>query len=218
MCCPATIRHASTDKMILNALQRIIQHVYEIDLAPRVADFTTSDAGFARRYGSDHQPMEQLIFREDGEDVDVSLYLDQRVVSALDRLHAGRIPLDMVCLAVEGVSHFVHFCWRSEYRIDVSLLELEIQAEVDKYVLLTDLYGEEGMHRRLFERYLYQSGMNRQLRERYRSANRFAAKYCRKLERDFIQYGKTEAMLNELRRFCRKTQREKIYAIERGMG
>lgn len=201
--------------MVLNTLQGVIQHVYEIDLGHRVADFTTSDPAFARQYGSAHQPMEQLIFREDGDDVDVSLYLDPRVVDALDDLPAENASINMMCLAVEGVSHFVHFCWRSHYKVDVSLLELEIQAEVDKYVLLTDLYGESGMHRRLFEHYLYQRGMSRQLRERYKSANRFAAKYCRKLEKEYIRPGRTSEMLNELRRFCRKSQREKIHAIER---
>lgn len=201
--------------MVLNTLQGVIQHVYEIDLGHRVADFTTSDPAFARQYGSPHRPMEQLIFREDGDDVDVSLYLDPRVVDALDELPVENASINMMCLAVEGVSHFVHFCWRSQYKVDVSLLELEIQAEVDKYVLLTDLYGEPGMHRRLFEHYLYQHGMSRQLHERYKSANRFAAKYCRKLEKDYIRPGRTGEMLNELRRFCRKSQREKIHAIER---
>lgn len=202
--------------MGLNTLQGVIQQVYEIDLGHRVADFTTTDPAFARQYGSPHQPMEQLIFREDGEDVDVSLYLDHCVVDALDDSTGGRASMNMFCLAVEGVSHFVHFCWRSEHRVDVSLLELEIQAEVDKYVLLTDLYGGPGMHRRLFDRYRYQGGMSRQLRERYKTANRFAAKYCRKLEKEYIHPRRTSAMLNELRRFCRKSQREKIHAIERG--
>ena len=203
--------------MVLNTLQRVIQRVYEIDLHHRVADFTTSDPAFAREYGSAHQPMEQLIFREDGDDLDVSLYLDNRVVDALGRRDGAGSSMNMVCLAVEGVSHFVHFCWRSKYGVNVSLLELEIQAEVDKYVLLTDLYGDEGMHRRLFEQFLLQRGMSRQLRERYRSANRFAAKYCHRLEREFIRPGKTGEMLTELRRFCRKTQREKIQAIEQGL-
>ncbi|MFZ0486746.1 MAG: hypothetical protein WAL83_07085 [Arenicellales bacterium] len=201
--------------MVLNTLQRVIQRVYEIDLKHRVADFTTSDPAFARCFGSAHQPMEQLIFREDGNNVDVSLYLDDEVVNALDS-STDSPSMNMVCLAVEGVSHFVHFCWRHHYGVDLSLLELEIQAEVDKYVLLTDLYGDEGMHRRLFEEYLLQRGMSRQLQERYKSANRFAAKYCHRLERDYIQPGRTDEMLNELRRFCRKTQREKIYAIEQG--
>lgn len=203
--------------MVLNTLQGVIQHVYEIDLRHQVADFTTSDPAFARQYGSPHQPMEQLIFREDGEDVDVSLYLDRCILDGLDDLMNEQTPINTVCMAVEGVSHFVHFCWRSQYRVDVSLLELEIQAEVDKYVLLTDLYGGTDMHRRLFERYLYQRGMTRQLRERYRTANRFAAKYCRRLEREYVRPGKTTDMLNELRRFCRKSQREKIQAIERGV-
>ncbi|MBS1269657.1 MAG: hypothetical protein MAG794_00608 [Gammaproteobacteria bacterium] len=203
--------------MVLNTLQRVIQHVYEIDLQQHVADFTTSDRAFARQYGSAHGPMEQLIFREDGNDVDVSLYLDNRVVDALQGIEDGHSSINMICLAVEGVSHFVHFCWRSQYKFDMSLLELEIQAEVDKYVLLTDLYGDHDMHRRLFERYLCQRGMSGQLTERYKSANRFAAKYCRKLEKEFIQPGKTKEMLNELRRFCRKDQRQKISAIEQAI-
>jgi len=201
--------------MVLDTLQRAIQHVYEIDLQHRVDDFTTSDPAFARAYGSAHQPMEQLIFREDGENTDVSLYLDNRVVDALDDSDDGRVPMNMVCLAVEGVSHFVHFCWRSEHNVDLSLLELELQAEVDKYVLLTDMYGD-GIHDRLFERYLYQSGMSPQLVARYESANRLAAKYCHRLERDYIRPGRTAAMLNELRRFCRRSQRGKIQAIEQG--
>jgi len=198
--------------MVLNTLQRVIQYVYEIDLQHRVDDFTTSDPAFAREYGSTHQPMEQLIFRENGEDTDVSLYLDNRVVDALDK-DDDRLSINMVCLAVEGVSHFVHFCWRSQYKFDVSLLELELQAEIDKYVLLTDMYGD-GMYHRLFERYLYQCGMSRQLVERYESANRLAAKYCQRLEKEYIRPGNTGAMLNELRRFCRKSQREKIQVIE----
>lgn len=202
--------------MFLNTLQRTLQYVYEIDVQHRVTDFTTSDPEFARLYGSAHAPMEQLIFREHGGDVDISLYLDDRVVDALNGIEEGGASMNMMCLAVEGVSHFVHFCWRSEYQFDLSLLELELQAEVDKYVLLTDLYGQDGMHRRLFECHLYRYGMSRQLRERYRSANRLAAKYCRRLERDYIRPGRTVEMLNELRRFCRKTQRQKIHAIEQG--
>jgi len=179
-----------------------------------VADFTTTDPEFARRYGSAHRPMEQLIFREDGEDVDVSLYLDTRVVDAAGRLTEAGLPMNMVCMAVEGVSHFVHFCWRSQHRFELSLLELEIQAEIDKYVLLTDLYGEPGLHQRLFDRHAYHDGMSAELRERYRSANRLAAKYCRRLEKEYVLSGNTAAMLRELRRFCRKSQREKIDVIE----
>lgn len=201
--------------MVLNSLQQAIQHVYEIDLQHRVDDFTTSDPAFARAYGSAHQPMEQLIFREDGDNTDVSLYLDNQVVDALDGRADEGLSINMVCLAVEGVSHFVHFCWRSEHNFDVSLLELELQAEVDKYVLLTDMYGES-MHDRLFEQYLYQSGMSAQLLERYASANRLAAKYCHRLEKEYIRPGRTAAMLNELRRFCRKSQYGKIQAIEQG--
>ena len=37
------------------------------------------------------------------------------------------------CTALEGVSHFHYFVWSADRRRHVSLLELELQAEVDKY-------------------------------------------------------------------------------------
>ncbi len=36
--------------------------------------------------------------------------------------------------ALEGVSHFVYLAWNAGHDKPVSLLELEMQAEVDKYV------------------------------------------------------------------------------------
>ena len=39
------------------------------------------------------------------------------------------------CTALEGVSHFVYSTWGLERDMPVSLLELETQAEVDKYAI-----------------------------------------------------------------------------------
>ena len=36
--------------------------------------------------------------------------------------------------ALEGVSHFLYFAWNAGHDKTVSLLELELQAEIDKYV------------------------------------------------------------------------------------
>src|SRR5437762_13493477 len=51
----------------------------------------------------------------------------------LRRLHAGNLA--DCWTALEGVSHFLYLAWNAGHDRPVSLLELEMQAEVDKYVV-----------------------------------------------------------------------------------
>ena len=68
----------------------------------------------------------------------LSLYLDPALLARLaradplERLHAGNVA--DCCTALEGVSHFLYLAWNAGHDKPVSLLELEMQAEVDKYV------------------------------------------------------------------------------------
>ena len=69
----------------------------------------------------------------------LSLYLDpellERLASAdpLVQLHAANVA--DYWTALEGVSHFLYLAWNAGHDKPVSLLELEMQAEVDKYVV-----------------------------------------------------------------------------------
>ena len=61
--------------------------------------------------------------------------------------------------ALEGVSHFMYLAWNAGHDRAVSLLELELQAEIDKYVASWWLLREQDparfpaeLHRLLFER------------------------------------------------------------------
>ena len=63
------------------------------------------------------------------------------------------------CTALEGVSHFVYSTWRLDCDAPVSLLELETQAEVDKYAATVFLVADQQggsfpaqVHARLFDR------------------------------------------------------------------
>ncbi len=47
------------------------------------------------------------------------------------------------CTALEGVSHFVYSTWRLDRDLPVSLLELETQAEVDKYAVTVFLLADQ---------------------------------------------------------------------------
>src|SRR6185436_5100246 len=66
--------------------------------------------------------------------------------------------LDRLCQLIEGVSHFVYVAERARRGLPATQLELELQAEIDKYVLLVlrrktfDAGLARRLHARLFER------------------------------------------------------------------
>jgi hypothetical protein len=101
----------------------------------------------------------------------------------------------------------------------VSLLELELQAEVDKYASALRLMLEQRAGRfpgelfeRLFERVAFLPTLSADERGRYEEAHRFAARFCRRLEERFLRrrQARPEAMLAELRAFYRLGRHAKL--------
>jgi hypothetical protein len=79
------------------------------------------------------------LLREDGNELSLSLYLHSDVVEKMlvddpmPRLYEGN--LEYFCLALEGVSHFLYLIWNASFDRSVTLLEMELQAEIDKFVM-----------------------------------------------------------------------------------
>jgi hypothetical protein len=119
---------------------------------------------------------------------------------------------------LEGVSHFNYIAWSARKNRQISLLELEMQAEIDKLVsaLFLALQQEENeliknMHRWLFDEISFNPGLTRDQQERYSMANSYAARFCHGLNARLSKNNYLE--LRELRQFYRLTQREKISHI-----
>jgi hypothetical protein len=103
----------------------------------------------------------------------------------------------------------------------VSLLELEVQAEVDKFVLLLLHLWRRGLRRtsaslrrRLFERVRYHPHLDGEELSRYREANRLGGGYARWLEGRFVDDADIEGLLRELRQIYRLGGGEKISYLE----
>ncbi len=137
-----------------------------------------------------------------------------RIDAALDETN-----LADYCTALEGVSHFHYLMWNLTRNRRVSLLELELQAEVDKYAsALTLMTRQRGgyfpamLHARLFHHVAFLPCLDAAARRRYEEANRHAARYCRELEERYLRSRRQrpEAWVAELRRFFRRGHQEKI--------
>ena len=134
-------------------LQAELETIYAVE-APAVDGFLVGRET-ARAAGRVPQAPEELLVLEEDDGVSLGLYLDDAVMetaAAADPHHprprlVARVALARVACAAEGVSHFVYLATRAAAGRPVSLLELEVQAEVDKFALLLLHLWRRGLRR-----------------------------------------------------------------------
>jgi hypothetical protein len=207
----------------LEFLQRELEAIYGVE-APRVAGYLVGGEQ-ARAAGRSPRAPEELLVLEEEDGVALGLYLAPAVIAAAagadphdprPRLTA-RGALGGVACAAEGISHFVYLATRAAAGHRVSLLELEVQAEVDKFALLVLHLWRRGLRHmsaalraRLYERIRFHAWLGAEEVERYEEANRLGGGYARWLEERFVEGADIDGLLRELRRTYRRGGGEKL--------
>jgi hypothetical protein len=210
---------------MLAQLQQRLNHIYQTGAAYDVRDFLITDVATAERLGKSSMlpgTEETLLLAEQGGELAVSLYLSAELLTRLEardpmaRLEAG--ALADLWKVVEGISHFNYVAWKASQDREVSLFELELQAEIDKFVSTAQLASEQGdadlarnLHRWLFDDVRFCAGLDARQEDRYRSANDYAARFCRGL--GVAVAARDDDVLAELRRFYRLPMTDKISHI-----
>jgi len=206
-------------------LQERLAALYQLEHGLAIEDFLVTDAATAGALtppGARGHLDERLLLHHDGDEVSLTLYLDDALLARLrDRNpldELGDDDLDDLWTAVEGISHFNYVVHNATARREVTLLELELQAEVDKFVSTVLLAREQGrravasrLHHLLFERMTLDRELGEEERERYRLANDYAGRFCRRIGARLHDAG--EEVMAELREFYRFSQRQKISHI-----
>jgi hypothetical protein len=207
-------------------MQTLLAQLYDAPVQEDVQDFVLSDRQrLSAVVGeqAEHAGDEQVFVVEEEQGVRLGLFIDREVLERLAR----RDPLQALdednlpdyCTALEGVSHFHYLVWCLAHGRNVSLLELELQAEVDKYATAVALMTRQqsgrfpqALHARMFHAVSFLPQLDQISRHRYEEANRHAARFCRSLEEKFLRARRQrpELWLAELRRFFRRGHQEKI--------
>jgi hypothetical protein len=205
--------------VVLRGLQSLLGRLYDLEVEHDIYDYLVTDrralAGVVP-HNDRREPEEELLLAETADGAGVALYIDADVLGRLEACDPlGALTEENLadyCTALEGVSHFVYTMWRLECDAAVSLLELETQAEVDKYAATVFVVAHQQgggypaqVHSRLFDRVVFDARLEPEQFDRYRTAHRSAANFCRRLERQFVSRGsaKVEGMVRELRKFYR---------------
>jgi len=173
----------------LVSLQQTLQLYYDIEPPYCISEFACRSA--QTETGSANckgTTPEMLVYREDGTNLDV-----------------------------KGVSHFLYMIFNAHHDRQVSFLDLELQAEIDKFafaVLDTD-YAEQAdaLLERLFCDISYRSDLSSELKQRYEQANDLAFKYCRWLNSNFDLRVDNKALKAEIEKVYRLNGNAKIKHI-----
>jgi hypothetical protein len=196
---------------VLGRVQRGLEALYRVDTGVAIDDFLIG-AELRDALAPARRPREQLLVREAEGEMALALFIDPEVIANLashdPARRLGDHNLGDFLLAIEGVSHFIYAirCARAER--PVSQLELELQAEVDKYVtclLVTEPAAgtSAALRERLYADAAYEPDLDQDEHARYRAANDNAQRYAGWLEDTFVVPRRIPEMLAELRRFYR---------------
>lgn len=205
---------------MLGALQRGLEELYRLNPESPVQNFLV-DSEARDAAGVARTPREQLLVSEDEKGLSVGLYFDAEVLhlaSGQDAASIANADFGDFLMLVEGVSHFVYLAYRAGLNHRLSALELELQAEVDKYVTCL-LSGEQtdirsrSLRDRLYCQVEYDEELDPQEQDRYRVANNNALRYSESLERRFVRERRVGEMLVELRHFYRMSLQSKMRFI-----
>ena len=208
---------------MLAELQQRLSDIYQADCGQQVTDFLITDRDVASGLAAtklDDTVEETVLVAQDGDDVALSVYLDkellERVADAQPLQKLRRSNVADFATVLEGVSHFNYLGWCADRNRSVTLLELELQAEIDKFVSTSQLAVDQQsyelarrLHRVLFDDVSFRESLDPAEEQRYRIASDYAARFCHQL-RERIAAG---SAFDDLRQFYRLDQTGKLSFI-----
>jgi hypothetical protein len=189
-------------RAIAARVQAGLERLYLLERTADVEDFVRSTREGER---------EVLLVREQTQG-------DIEVIVRLPRLpEVGcEVELDTLCQIIEGVSHFVYLVERARVGRAATRLEMEVQAEVDKWAVLGasirsfDAGRSATLRSRLYEDLAFVDDERSEDGQRYRVANDTAHRFVRRLEREYLGSARFGELRAELWRFFHIGQEGKL--------
>ncbi|MBZ0252641.1 MAG: hypothetical protein K8I02_04810 [Candidatus Methylomirabilis sp.] len=198
---------------ILRPCQLALEELHDVSVGVDVRDFLVDGDPADGRQGG-------LLVRESPGEVEVALALRADVRRRLEGgdpfADLAEAALPAFAVAVEEVSHFVYLLWQGTQGRSVSVLETEVQAEVDKYACARLLWSRQGRrdHGRLipllFDRFRLEAGLAPEEEDRYAEANALGRAYCARLRGRHPDDSPRPGLLRDLRDFFRLTGHDKL--------
>jgi hypothetical protein len=180
----------------LRRIQRRLEGYYGLERAPSVTRFVR-DGDLGSR--------EVVLVRQSNDELQIALVLPPES----KQVPEGGTLSDAWLQVAEGVSHFLYLAERARVHLPVTQLELELQAEVDKFLLSLEFSTDSARRLldRMFDRPRFLDDAGTEAGDRYRLAHQLAARF---VSRVLVANDRSRAQ-QQLRSFYRAGQTEKIH-------
>ena len=209
---------------MLASILRHIDRVYDLKLDVDIQDFLlTSD--MCARLGHKDARASVFVREHDARDeIELGVYIGESELEELSKIDLTQAihpeSFETLVTAIEEVSHFAYLMFSASREKRVTQLELELQAEVDKFITATLLLASRNEGRvpanvldRLFGDFVVRDGLDTGTSDRYAAAASLASRYCSYVVEASLGRESLHALLPELRSFYRLDQRGKIGRI-----
>jgi len=195
-------------------MQLALEQRYDVHIDCQVEHFVSHDNALVEHVtGEKNHAPELLLVREDAGNLDVTLFLQKSLIDSYERCKNDKNSEPRFrdsCTILEGISHFVYLVWNAQHGRQIKPIEMELQAEVDKFVfnaLDQPAAEQQRDHRQLqdnlFRDVAYTHSPGTQLHHRYRIANEYAQLYCSWLSKQYRLTQQNVGLYAELARFYR---------------
>lgn len=218
-------------KIAVRQIDRALKRLYNIDTPYRAESFLLSNPihrPVPKVANSDFQGalyiQGSVSSLDDEADINVGIFFNDGIKKQLKNFHQWEKhwtpdQLRAFTVAAEEISHFHYFLFNAKRKRAISQFELEMQGEIDKFLLtyFAQLVGTTHLRKRfdgLFEHlfHCFRLGGHLKLheRERYLDANTFAKKFIVRIRKDLENHYRMESALKEVRKFYRMDLAEKM--------
>ncbi len=224
-------------RSVIRLIDRSIKKLYYIDPGYRAEDFLIGNPPNRFEVGGllstvKNACMQGALFvstdRTNAGDLSVGIYLEPSHCDALKNFSKwkfrcwSKAQLQAFTVAVEEVSHFQYLVYHILNQRPVTHLELELQGEIDKFLLSYFAYSAPSkqwpesfvsLYEQLFINYSLEAHLSDDSKQRYLEANRLARQLVMKLK-PYLETPKSfEKALGYLRKLYRLNTSDKISFI-----
>lgn len=211
---------------LINKIQSHIHAIYGINVGEEAADYLIGESELSSLLPANQRtiiPRELFLVNPCPQEdtLEIALFFDENLKKNLTEndplTNLNGENISDFCTVIEGVSHFVYYLHKASLEHDITELEMELQAEIDKFVLLS-FFAEASHHEKhkildlLFEDYFLVQDLKPEQAERYETATQLARKYCYELLKRFKSTNPAE-LIREIRLFYPLRQDQKIQLI-----
>ncbi len=203
---------------MIQQTQKILESIYQLPQVELAENYLINQNQLQYFLGHEHpycHADEVVVSSYDGSELEIGIFFHQKILNNLKNP-----TLIQKLNVIEGISHYLLLSYKFQQNIALTRLELEMQAEIDKFLY----YSLSDQRTKNYEQSfnvlhvpINLESLNPEQQQLYQHANQLAKKYCHYLLKKFLARKTHDALLCEIRNFYRMPYAQKICYIEQNI-